>query len=106
MDVPLIFTRFVQPFEKTDLVSECWKHQDRGCNRVVHKSAALSSRDDSRSRDTPADSQTRRVWRIMDCKLKTATGERRGTLHRPPFDFAAVKRIHAYLVLERLCSSY
>jgi len=37
----------------------------------------------------------------MDCKLKTATAERARTLHRPPFDFAAVKRIHAYLDLER-----
>lgn len=39
----------------------------------------------------------------MDCKLKTAGRDGTGTgiLHRPPFDFVAVKRIHAYLAPRR-----
>jgi len=35
--------------------------------------------------------------RIMDGKLKMVGRVETRILHRPPFDFAAVKRIHAYL---------
>lgn len=70
-------------------------------NYINHKSFVLKSRDDFDFRDNIQRGPIASTYNGLQIENGGRDGTRMRILRRPPFDFVAVKRIHAYLAPRR-----